>query len=64
VQVDGVAQPAIVESNAIFYELPDGSCTNWAFESLTATYGDGSSNTVPIRWHNDGPGNAPAPCPA
>jgi hypothetical protein len=62
VQVDGVAQAAIVESNAIFYELPDGACTNWAFESLTATYRDGSSNTVPIRWHN-GPGNTPTPCP-
>jgi hypothetical protein len=63
IQVDGVAQPAIVQSNGIFYELPDGSCTNWAFESLTATYRDGSSNTVPIRWH-DGPGNTPAPCPS
>jgi hypothetical protein len=62
VQVDGVPQAAIVESNGVFYELPDGSCTNWAFESLTATYRDGSSNMVPIRWH-DGPGNTPAPCP-
>ena len=62
VQVDGVAQPAIVASNGVFYELPDGSCTNWAFESLTATYRDRSSNTVPIRWH-DGPGNTPAQCP-
>jgi hypothetical protein len=62
VQVDGVAQAAIVKSNGLFYELPDGSCTNWAFESLTATYRDGTSKTVPIRWH-DGPGNTPAPCP-
>jgi hypothetical protein len=63
VQVDGVTQAAIVEGNGVFYELPDGSCTNWAFESLAATYRDGTSNTVPIRWHH-GPGNAPAPCPA
>jgi hypothetical protein len=62
IQVDGVAQAAIVESNALFYELPDGSCTNWAFESLTVTYRDGSSNMVPIRWHA-GPGNADKPCP-
>jgi len=62
VQVDGVAQVATVESNGIFYELPSGSCTNWAFESLTATYLDGGSESTPITWH-DGPGNTPEPCP-
>jgi hypothetical protein len=63
VQVRGVAQAAIVESNGIFYELPDGSCTNWSFESLTATRRDGSSNMVPTKWH-DGLGNTPEPCPS
>jgi hypothetical protein len=62
VQVDGVVQAAIVESNAIFYELPDSSCTNWAFESLTATYSDGRQDTVPISWHAS-QGNTPVPCP-
>jgi hypothetical protein len=52
VQVRGVRHAAIVDANGIFYELPDGSCTNWAFESLTATYRDGSSDTVPIEWHH------------
>jgi hypothetical protein len=28
---------------------------DWAFQSLTATYPDGSSETTPIRWH-EGPG--------
>jgi hypothetical protein len=52
VKVRGVQQPAVIQSNGLFYELPDGSCTNWAFESLTATYRDGSSDTVPIEWHH------------
>jgi hypothetical protein len=52
VQVRGVGDTALVQSNGIFYELPDGSCTNWAFESLTATYRDGSSVSVPIEWHH------------
>ena len=52
VQVQGVLYPATVERNGIFYELPDGSCTNWAFESLTVTYRNGGSDTVPIKWHH------------
>jgi hypothetical protein len=52
VKVRGVQEAAVIQSNGLFYELPDGSCTNWAFESLTATYRDGSSDTVPIKWHH------------
>jgi hypothetical protein len=63
VQVRGVGRAAIVESNGIFYELPDGSCTNWAFESLTATYRDGTSDTVHIGWHH-GPEQPPGSCEA
>ena len=63
VQVRGVAQAAIVERNGIFYELPDGSCTFWAFESLTATYRDGSSDTVPVKWHH-GSSELPETCAA
>jgi hypothetical protein len=61
VQVRGVARDAIVESNGIFYELPDGSCTNWAFESLTAAYRDGTSETTPIEWHH-GASELPESC--
>jgi hypothetical protein len=52
VQVQGARYAATVEGNGIFYELPDGACTNWAFESLTVTYRDGGSDTVPINWHH------------
>jgi hypothetical protein len=52
VQIRGVSHPAIVQSNGLFYELPDGSCTNWAFEALTAAYRDGTSKTIPIEWHH------------
>ena len=52
VQVRGERHAALVQSNGLFYELPDGSCTSWAFESLTVRYRDGSSNTVPIEWHH------------
>jgi hypothetical protein len=61
VQVRGVGRAATVESNGIFYELPDGSCTNWAFESLTATYIDGTSETTPIKWRH-GSSELPAAC--
>lgn len=50
VVVQGQRRPAIVESNGLFYELPDPSCTFWAFESLTVGYVDGTSETVPIDW--------------
>lgn len=50
VVVQGQRRPAIVESNGLFYELPDPSCTFWAFESLTVEYADGTSDTVPIDW--------------
>ena len=63
VQIRGVTRPAIVHSNGIFYELPDGSCTNWAFESLTASYRDGNSETIPITWHH-GPSDLPESCAA
>jgi len=50
VVVQGQRRPAIVENNGLFYELPDPSCTFWAFESLTVVYVDGTSETDPIDW--------------
>jgi hypothetical protein len=50
VEVRGVRHPAIVESNAVFYELPDASFPMRAFDSLTATFSDGSTATDPIGW--------------
>jgi hypothetical protein len=63
VQVRGIAHAAIMESNGIFYELPNGSCTNWAFEWLTAFYRDGTSKTTPINWHH-GSSELPETCQA
>jgi hypothetical protein len=51
VKVGGVEYPAMVKNNGVFYELADGSCSFWAFQSLTTTYRDGTSDTVPIDWH-------------
>ena len=50
VQVRGVNHAATLESNGVFYELTDGSCTNRAFESLIATSRDGSSARKAIDW--------------
>jgi hypothetical protein len=58
VKVGGVAYPAMVKNNGVFYELADGSCSFWAFQSLTTTYRDGTSDTVPIDWRN---GDRPMP---
>jgi hypothetical protein len=52
VVVRGVQHSAVLERNGLFYELPDGSCTNWAFEQLIVKYRDGTSYTVPIKWHH------------
>jgi hypothetical protein len=54
VKVGGVEHPAVVQNNGVFYELAHGSCSFWAFESLTTTYRDGTSDTVPIHWRNGG----------
>jgi hypothetical protein len=62
VQVRGEQQAAVVQGNGFFYELPDGSCTNWAFESFTVRYRNGSADTVPIEWHQ-GREELPATCP-
>ena len=51
VKVGGIDYPAVVKNNGVFYELADGSCSFWAFESLTTTYRDGTSDTVPLHWH-------------
>ena len=65
VQIRGAARrPAIVQANGILYELPDGSCTNWAFESLTAPYVEGTSEkilTTWITWHH-GSSDLPDSC--
>jgi hypothetical protein len=61
VQVRGVRHAAIVESNGVFYELIDSSCTMRAFESLTVTFRDGSSATYPIEWHH-GANGLPETC--
>lgn len=58
VKVGGVEYPAVVKNNGVFYELADGSCSFWAFQSLTTTYRDGTSDTVPIDWRN---GDRPMP---
>ena len=63
VVVRGVRRAAVLESNGLFFELPDGSCTNRAFERLIATFRDGSSTTVPIEWHH-GPSMLPETCQA
>jgi hypothetical protein len=52
VKVRGLDRAAVLQSNGLFYELPDGSCTYWALESLTVSYRDGSSQTLPIKWHH------------
>jgi hypothetical protein len=61
VNVLGVEQDAVLQNNGVFYELPDGSCTSCAFESLTATYRDGGSETAPINWQV-GPKTSPETC--
>jgi hypothetical protein len=48
VTVDGVRHPAILDRKGVFFELPDGGCTMAAFQALTATYRDGTSETVRI----------------
>ena len=61
VLVAGIRHAAVLQNNGLFYELPRGSCTNRAFESLTATYRDGTSDTVPIEWGH-GPKTLPETC--
>jgi hypothetical protein len=53
VKIGGVEQeqPAVIKDNGVFYELARGSCSFWAFESVTTTYKDGKSDTVPLDWH-------------
>jgi hypothetical protein len=63
VRVRGTSHAAIVGSNAIFYELPDSSCTNWAFDSVTVRYRDGRSATAPITWQQ-GSSELPETCAA
>jgi hypothetical protein len=63
VQVRGERRAVVVQGNGFFYELPDGSCTNWAFESFTVRYRDGSADTVPIEWHQ-GREELPETCPS
>jgi hypothetical protein len=53
VQVRGVRHAATVESNGVFYELIDSSCTMRAFEALIATSRDGSSGTRGIDWSHE-----------
>jgi len=50
VQVLGVNHAATLESNGVFYELVDSTCTMRAFESLTATARDRSSGRMAIDW--------------
>lgn len=53
ITVGGTHHPATLDRNGFFYELPDGDCTNAAFESLTLTFQDQSSDIVPLRWHKE-----------
>jgi hypothetical protein len=59
----GQQRPAILDRNGFFDELPSGACPMGAFQSLTATYRDGTSKTVAIPWDN-GPKQAPGSCEA
>jgi hypothetical protein len=63
VTVRGVPHPATLRNNGLFYELPDGDCSMAAFDSLTVTFRDGTSDTIPIEWHAGGEGS-PGPCEA
>jgi hypothetical protein len=59
VNVDGIDHEALVQNNGLFYELSDAALVSCqAVDSVTISYRDGSSNTIPhemIGWISDPP---------
>jgi hypothetical protein len=54
VVIAGVAQPAILENHALYYQLPPGVHDS-DLEQVTATWNDGSTHSVPLHTHWDPP---------
>ncbi len=50
VEVAGVEQPAILENNAVYYQLPPGVHDS-DIQQVTATWSDGSTHSVPLHTH-------------
>ena len=60
VSVHGIDHDAIVQNNGLFYEFSDGADTCQAIDSVTISYRDGSSDTIPdemigFGWISDPP---------
>jgi len=58
VTVHGIDRDALVQSNGLFYELADGADTCKVVDSVTISYRDGSSDTIPderISWISNPP---------
>lgn len=60
VTVHGIDHEALVQNNGLFYEFPDGADTCQAVDSVTISYRDGSSDTIPdemigFGWISDPP---------
>jgi hypothetical protein len=60
VTVHGIDHDALVQNNGLFYEFPDGADTCRALDSVTISYRDGSSDTIPdemigFGWISDPP---------
>jgi hypothetical protein len=60
VTVHGIDHDALVQNNGLFYEFPDGADTCQAIDSVTISYPDGSSDTIPdemigFGWISDPP---------
>jgi hypothetical protein len=60
VTVHGIDHDALVQNNGLFYEFPDGADTCQALDSVTISYRDGSSDTIPdemigFGWISDPP---------
>ena len=45
--MQGIDHDALVQNNGLFNEFPDGSDTCQALDSVTISYRDGSSDTIP-----------------
>jgi hypothetical protein len=54
VEVAGVEQLAVLQNNALYYQLPP-SVHDSDIQQVTATWSDGSTHSVPLRIHWDPP---------
>ncbi len=54
VEVAGVEQPAILENNALYYQLPPGVHDS-DIQQVTASWSNGSTHSVPLDTHWDPP---------